>query len=210
MRVTHALAALTILFSAGAARAAGAPTPTEGDLPDQVVGITLRLTGGGFLGSNAEHVSEPELGFGGSLHVHVYEGLFVDVSYDQRVPALVVSSSGSMISLGVGQETVGLRERLPLNTGSDLVLGLGAGGATLHQLQIQSSTVYGGAVVYGTLGWEKQLTWGRETGAASYVGVEAVWNHYLISPDVGFHGGLGEVRATFTYYFGRGDLNDCR
>lgn len=203
-RGLHALAAVLTLAGAVCANRASAE---EKQLPDQFLGIQLHLTGGTFAGSGADKIAEPEMGFGGSLQVRLVPDLWLDLNYDQRIPVQAISSNGTMATIGVGQQTAGLRLRLPVSPTSNFVLGVGAGGAGLRHANQSNSPVFTGTVAYGRLGWEHVVVGGDTSGG--YVGAEAVWNQYFVGHGLGFQGGLGEVHLTFSYYFGGTDASCC-
>lgn len=176
-------------------------------LPDEFFGLTIRLGVLGVAGDGADRVADPLWGAGGSLQMRLNQNLYLDFSGDTIAP---VSSSAPKngFLLGIDQQELGLRLRLPLTPVTHFLAGAGGGGSRLRDVKADK-TFDTAPTAYGMLGWERRLT--GSDSSAGYVGVEASGNHYFLPKNTKspFDGESFEVRATFSYYFGGAEAADC-
>lgn len=174
-------------------------------LADQFFGILLRMGTGPYVGDGANDTPQPSWGYGGSLQIRIARSpVWVDISGDSHSPFSAKEPEGGFL-LATDRQTVGLRARLPLDGKSRFILG-GGGGGVRENLVVEKKSYSGGAA-YAVVGWEHE-TFG-DTASGSYIGIEAAYHHYFMGSQAPMKGGIPEIRATFSYYFGGSDAQDC-
>lgn len=177
------------------------------DVPPQVAGVQMRLGAGALVGEGAGHVDQPPVSHGSlSLQIRVIEGWYVDLSTFGERTLSAKAPRGKTI-LGLEGTTGGVRGRLPVASSPALRLlpGAGAGGARVF---VQGEGVsFGGAAAYLSMGLEREL-YGEEHNAG-YVGLEGIYQQYLVGTGAPFRGGGFTVRVTFSYYMGGSYLSEC-
>jgi hypothetical protein len=202
--LTTAMAAAFLVSLAGGARAGELLDAPK--VPPEFLGVMLRLPMGTFVGKNSDRVGSPESGYGISVQLRLAQGLYADLGYDQRIPVLGTPPKNGTL-LGVGAEFAGLRKWVPTGPTSHLLFGAGVGGGTVNPFADSPGTSAAGPAAYVLGGFEHNVF--AQTDSGSYVGLELAYNHFFVNKDAGFQGGLVEVRAAFSYYFGGDEARGC-
>jgi len=191
--------ALSLLLLPSLARAEDKPA-----LPNQVLGATLRIGGGGLFGPGTDQATNPIWAIGASLDVRLGESIYLDLSGDSSAPTGSSAGTGAVL-LQIDQEQAGIRAKLGPPAAHGLV-GLGGGYARLHD---RTGAAQGqGPLAYGLGGYETLVFGGGES--AGYVGAELVYDQYFMPASATFRGSRVEGRVTFSYYFGGSEVSECR
>ena len=181
-------------------------------IPEQMVGVQGRLGAAALAGEGAGNVDQPPLTHASlSLQIRVLPDWYLELStFGERT--LKASAPEGKTTLGIEATTAGARRRAPFGKkgGTHLVLGAGGGVARVF---VQGRGIEGeggsfsGGLAYVLGGIEKEL-YGDQFNAG-YIGIEGVWNQYVVGEKSPFRGGGATVRVTFSYYMGGSYCSDC-